>query len=132
MDARKAKAMNARMRELLAPMETEFDVKAGSLRASYGAGHVFIRAEFSEVREDGIVTGKDTETLRALYLTLGFDSDPVGRTFRFRGSEWTLTGYNTRSPKYPFRATGADGETYKLPDIPVREALGAEVQEWER
>lgn len=133
MDRTKCAAMQARVKELLAPMEAEFGVKIGGSRASYGDGNVEIKVPFGEIAEGGIVLDKEASALRQLAGSLGFDGDPVGREFALRGRTFTLLGYYPRSSKYPFKAKAHDdGKTYKLPGLAVRDACGAKIDVWER
>lgn len=42
----------------------------------------------------------------------GFSPEDFGKTFKFSGSTYTISGYNPRSPKRPIKATGTDGKVY--------------------
>jgi hypothetical protein len=45
---------------------------------------------------------------------LGLPTDAIGKTIRYQGREFTITGVNPKKPKFGVQATTAQGKTYNL------------------
>jgi hypothetical protein len=133
MDRKKAVAIRTRAEELIRQIEAEFEVKLGKSKVVYGATSLQLKLELSEQDGSGLTLNRETERLRAMALTYGFDGDPVGKVFTLRGEEWTLVGA-INGTKYSFLAKrGTDlSKTYKLPEMAVRRACGCKLGEWEK
>lgn len=55
------------------------------------------------------------EIKQAADLTvLGLPTDAIGKTIRYQGRDFTITGVNRKKPKFGVQATNSDGKTYNL------------------
>lgn len=67
--------------------------------------------------------GKEVVEFERYGAQFGVQPSDLGRTILVQGQPFELAGLNTKAPKFPFLAKGADGRTYKLGADTVKRAL---------
>lgn len=113
MDRAKAKAIHARMAELLKPIETELGVMITMKSGSFGMSEFSCGATF---RDEGMPSKmeQDYASAKIIHKLRDFGSTiPV----YIKGHEelCTIIGWDTKKRKYPIIVTAPNGDRYKLP-----------------
>ena len=132
MDPKKADAIQKRIRALLAePLASEFGLDVGRMTGSYAETSLGLKIELSEVSEDGTVLSLDAQRLTENYGLLGFEENPLGKTFMSGGKAYKLIGIRARGKRTMVATALASGKSYKFDELATRRLLGAKIEEWE-
>lgn len=130
MDKEKARAIAARMDELLRPLEQEFGVRARVRSGSLSEGVYQARVEIGKVDPEGKVACREAEDFKLLARAYGLDPQDQGKTFTNLGEEYRLIGIRRGAPKYPFLCERArDGKRFSFPEAVARLLNGERVKE---
>jgi hypothetical protein len=95
--------------------------------ASYSPTNATFKLAVSVIT-DGVVMDKPTADFKRFCTMYGFKPENLGAKFTSRGVEFTLTGLDSKSHKYPMLARSSkDGKDYKMTREAVQRALGIPV-----
>lgn len=98
----------------LEPVGEKYGVKLTAGNASYTENNFTLKLEGAAVKEDGTVAAKDAEAFKRHAHLYGLSPDDLGRKFTSQGKEFTITGLNTKSGKYPIIGRDSNGKGYKF------------------
>jgi|TARA_R110000765_G_scaffold89285_1_gene170457 hypothetical protein len=92
-----------------------FNVEVGFMK--YNADSCEVKLEIAKKDSSGLVMDRFAQAFKHYAYRYDLEPDDLGKTFRnTRGTDYRLTGINTRCSKYPICATKlSDGREYKLP-----------------
>lgn len=74
---------------------------------------------------DGQVADPEGDNFRRMARHYGLEPDDLGKTFKLRGTLYTIKGLNPGAPSYPILGERVvDGRGFKFPAAAVRAGLG--------
>jgi hypothetical protein len=86
-----------------------------------------MKLEIAAVGTDGNVESKEAATYKQLCGSYQLQPEWLGKTYKFRGHTYTVTGLNPRSYKFPVLVERADGKLFKHPTHIVANGFGVKV-----
>jgi hypothetical protein len=104
------------LNEAVKAVEAEHGVTFKLGKMSYNDDSFTMKSECFMKQGDGSIVTKEAKAWTALaeaYYDL--PTDGLGKKFVSQGQTFTITGLNTKAPKYPVQARSADGRNYKFP-----------------
>ena len=117
----KAKAFHEELNAILAPLFDKYNLSRKSSHVTYGENSIKVTINCDELEADG-TRKSDPATESALRFTLmecgvkDIPAEIVGAKFRMSAHGtmvYTITGYNSRAPKYPVEIVDANGKKYR-------------------
>jgi hypothetical protein len=115
MNRETARAIERQVLELLAPMESDGQLKITAKGGSVGTTFVNLKIEFAEVGKNGLAESKEAADFKALAKFYGLNADDLGRHFVSRGERYEIVGLKPKSHKFPILGRNHDGKIYKFP-----------------
>lgn len=99
-------------------------VKVNVGAANFTSNNIVFKVEVAKVATGGQVLSRDAEDFKTYAPRWGLKATDLGRSFRYSGEVYTVTGAKPRSYKFPILAKRrSDGKTYKMPVDAVRFSL---------
>ena len=113
--------IEARMVELLKPLEVEFGLVATHQHAVYDRNgrYAIVKMQIAVVSDDGQAQTAEALAFRRFAPQDGIPADTLHKKFNVRGQAVELTGYNPKSWKMPYLLT-VDGRSRKAPAITIQ------------
>ena len=111
----KLNAIRASLNEAIKAVEDEHGVQFKLGKMSYSTDNFTMKTECLLKKEDGTVETKEAKAWTLLAEHYELPSDGLGKSFMSQGKKFTITGLNTKAPKYPVQASCSDGRSYKFP-----------------
>ena len=90
---------------------------------SFNDHNMTCKIEFAVKDESGKTQSKEADDFKFYGPSYGFKVTDLGRSFRLRNQNYTITGLKPRSRLYPILARRDDGKLYKFPPHDVKQAL---------
>ena len=117
-------ALRAKLDTALAAISKEVGYKLSLGSCRFGEVATF-KLEAAPINGDGKVASQAEADFCALASIYGLKPEDLGKKFSLQGSIFTVTGLNSRRPRFPVDARRADGKTFKLPADTVEKLLEA-------
>jgi hypothetical protein len=113
----------------LTEVEAKHNVKIKFTGGSFDRAGRFanMKLEIVAVGTDGNVESKEAATYKQLCGAYNLQPEWLGKTFKFRGHTYTVTGLNPRSHKYPVLVQRADGKLFKHTASIVAHGFGVNI-----
>ena len=117
------KALRVDLDSALAKVAKEYGIEISTGNISFSGDNCSIKVKASVINSDGTVMTKEATDFARYAKLHGLDAK-VGDTFMNAGTVYTITGWKSRSSKYPVTAISSqDGKTYKVPVRMVKAGL---------
>ena len=117
------KALRVDLDSALAKVAKEYGIEISTGNISFSGDNCSIKVKASVIGSDGTVMTKEATDFARYAKLHGLDAK-VGDTFMNAGVTYTITGWKSRSRKYPVTAKSSkDGKTYKVPVRMVKAGL---------
>ena len=117
------KALRVDLDSALAKVAKEYGIEISTGNISFSGDNCSIKVKASVIGNDGTVMTKEATDFARYAKLHGLDAK-VGDTFMNAGTVYTITGWKSRSSKYPVTAISSqDGKTYKVPVRMVKAGL---------
>ncbi len=123
MNRNTARAIERQVLALLAPMESDGQLKITAKGGTIGETFVNLRIEFAEVAANGIAESREAADFKALAKFHGLSADDFGKQFVSRGERFTIVGLKPKSHKFPILGQNRSGTIYKFPAESVKRGL---------
>lgn len=114
MDRERARVLRERIQETLDGLAAELDVRIIVDHGTYSPNNCVYKLQVAEFQNGQAMT-REAEAFKRLANLYGVDLEALGKTFQWRGHEFTVVGLNTRRVKYPILADSAEGRRFKFP-----------------
>jgi hypothetical protein len=118
-----ARAIERQALALLAPMESDGQLKIAAKGGTIGKTFVNLKIEFAEVGESGVVESREVADFKALAKLYGLSADDLGKQFVSRGERYEIVGLKPKSHKFPILGQNRNGKVYKFPAESVKQGL---------
>lgn len=119
--------MRSEMTAALEAIGKKHGIKFEVQGMKFTANNVKVAVEIATIGKGGTVLDRNAVAFNQLATLIGFQKDDLGKTFVFRGTQYKITGYNSKAHKMPIMATSIDGRGYKFPTETVLRAMGRKV-----
>ena len=117
------KALRVDLDSALAKIACEYGIEISTGNISFSGDNCSIKVKASVIASDGTVMSKEATDF-ARYAKFELPGVSLGDTFMNAGVTYTITGWKSRSRKYPVTAKSSkDGKTYKVPVRMVKAGL---------
>lgn len=122
-----AKKIDARVLELLRPLEKELGLKitfkGGILRGSNSA---ILKYAFTELDSNGEAKGPEADDFTRYATEYGLKPEDLHRTFKYKGKTLKIVGLNLRAKSHPIIAEYLDTrKKIKFPEAYIKGLLSA-------
>jgi hypothetical protein len=114
--------IEAAVKEVAARHGLEFDRQ----RASYTASEMTTRISLRTREAAGAMADFQRKQFPVLAERFGLPADAVGKSFIFKGAQYTIEGLKVERPKYPVVCRRMDGRPFKFGVLCVKNALERE------
>lgn len=126
------KDLTAALREHLKAFEAKHNVKVGTGSIRYG-DDITTKLTINKVitQKDGtaVAQSKEAKNFKNMHSVIGISHLILGQEFKYKGSTYVITGYNTRAPKMPVQFT-VNGEPKKSSVNYIRNVVEAALPEY--
>jgi hypothetical protein len=117
------------MQAALAPIEAQFGIKIHVGNASFSADNAKFKVDLSTIGDGGVVNSRERSSFEALAELYDLDPKMLDQSILYGGTEYVVTGLNTRRSKYPVIARRVrDGKSFCLPGDGVKTAWAKKQQ----
>ncbi len=112
-----ARAIQARIKDLLAPIEAEFGIRMDPATSGRWSSTNFkVTVEFNTVSETGAVETRERQCFPMYATVYGYDATWLDKTVILGGETFKVTGINPRATAKPLcLARVSDGRSFKAP-----------------
>lgn len=114
-DRSTVRLINSEIESALQAIGNKYGVQIGTGNSRFSSTEFTTKVKVAAVNSSGVVLSKEAKVWDLMAPTHGINFK-VGDQFQVHSSPltFTITGWNTRSPKYPIQAQ-AGGAKYKIP-----------------
>jgi hypothetical protein len=118
-----ARAIERQALALLAPLESDGQLKVAVKGGTIGKTFVNLKIEFAEVGKDGVAESREAADFKAMAKFYGLSADDLGKQFVSRGERFEIVGLKPKSQKFPILGRNRTGKVYKFPAESVKQGL---------
>ena len=124
-DRQTAKAISARMGQLVAQLESEFNVKVKMGGGRFSDTSYTGKVEVSIVSDGGVVESKERTDYKRACIIFDLKKEWLDKEFISNGKRFKVTGLKTSAKKYPVIGTEiVTGKSYKFPAHTIKMRMG--------
>ena len=120
--------LRADLEMALAGIAAKHGIKIDLGKMGFSAHNVKVSLEAAVIGEGGIVLDRAAIDFKQLASLYSLEADDLGKEFTFQGTQFRITGLNTRAEKMPVQGVQiSTGKEYKFPVRSILRALGRPV-----
>jgi hypothetical protein len=93
----------------------KYGIKVDVANARFREQFCNFKLELAITNGKGAPASREAEDFKSYAALYGLKPSQLGKTIRYRGNSYTITGLATRSHLFPLLATRSDGAQFKLP-----------------
>jgi hypothetical protein len=128
-DKQNLSALRQEINAALKSVAEKYGINVNCGNARFMASTATFKLELATIGENGAATSPHAESFKAIGKLYGFESSDLGRSFLSNGSEFVITGLNTKCARFPVCASRVpDGRGFKFPTDAILAKLGRKVQ----
>lgn len=114
-DTHALNALRPKVEAALADLAKDLGIVIKAGKINYSADNCTLQVTFANVGEGGVVLSKEATDFKRMAKLYGLEPEDLGRTFKWGGKEFTITGLAARAARFPILGKDALGRTFKFP-----------------